>query len=74
MLDILTVSKNVIARNFKLIEASPESLRECADRLDIAIKNMNQGESVLCELTLDTLVVCKPSAKPVISSGMESAQ
>lgn len=60
MLDIETVTRNSTAKTMRLVEASPEALRECADRIDLASRNRLPGDSVMCELTPGIHVVHVP--------------
>lgn len=54
------ISRNAQAEQKRVILATPEALRECADRLDHAVKAARDGESVLCELTPGITVIFKP--------------
>lgn len=56
------ITRNAQAQQKKVILASPEALRECADRLEHAIKGALKGESILCDLTPTSVVVFKPDA------------
>lgn len=60
MLDIETVTRNATARTFRFISASPEALREHADRLEQAAKDSVRGEAVQCELSPGVVLVYKP--------------
>ena len=55
-----TVSRNTQAIQRRVVLADPQSLRECADRLEHAAKAAVTGESVICELTPSVTVVYKP--------------
>jgi NADH dehydrogenase FAD-containing subunit len=48
------------ATTVKLIEASPELLRQLADRLDIGAKNALKGETVVCPLTDTITLIYQP--------------
>lgn len=56
------ITRNAQAQQKKVILASPEALRECADRLEHALKGALKGESILCDLTPTSVVVFKPDA------------
>ena len=57
MLDIEGVTRNATAKAMRLIVASPEALRECADRIERCMVGATQGEAVICELTPTVHVV-----------------
>ena len=74
MLDLEQTKRNATAKNIRLIDASPEALRECADRLEKMVVSLNPGESTLCELTPGIHVVHKPFSKPILSGSIETPE
>lgn len=67
-----TVTRNAQALQKRVIMANPESLRECADRIETAAKAANFGESVLCELTPGVTVIFKPEINSRVYEYIES--
>lgn len=66
-----SISRNAQASQKRIVIASPDALRECADRLDHASKAVRHGESVICDLTNGITVIFKPdrSSSEYESSG-----
>lgn len=58
------VTRNAQAQTRRIIIASPDSLRECADRLEAMARSAHHGESVLCELAQGITVVHRPEFNP----------
>lgn len=74
MLDIETVSRNATAKSLRLIQASPDALRECADRIEQSARSRIPGESIICELTPGIHIVHKPETIGVLDSHLDTAQ
>lgn len=68
------VTRNAQAQQKRVVLADPDSLRECADRLQAAVNGAGHGESVLCELTPGITIVFKPELGSRVYEAIESRQ
>lgn len=67
MLSLETVTRNALAKSVRVIEASPEALRECASRLEeLAKGGILAGEAVLCPLTQGIVMIYKPEPTALV--------
>lgn len=60
MLNIESSSKQPDAFATKLVQLTPQDLRQAADRLDHLAREALPGESVLCELTRSIMIAYRP--------------
>lgn len=61
MITLETIQRNVTAQKVRVVEATPEALREAADRIETMMREGYQsGDSVLCPFSPTIMLLYKP--------------
>jgi hypothetical protein len=67
VISLEVVTRNALARSVRIIEASPDALREAASRLEeLAKGGVLAGEAVLCPLTQGIVMIYKPEPAQIV--------